>query len=165
MIRLLALALLAAVFVASARAETFRTYANDRFGATAEYPSDWRSDPPPENGDGLVFRSPDGQATITISGILNIADTPDEAMRDEEKADASQTVTFRQHGRRSVVVSGTQGDKIFYRKSILVCRDQIWNHVHLEYPAARKTEYDALVAKVAGSLRFSGVSEQIQNCR
>ncbi len=165
MIRFLALALLAAASIASARAESFRTYANDRFGATAEYPGDWRSDPPPENGDGLVFRSPDGQATITISGILNIADTPEEAMRDEEKGYDGQTVTFHQHGRRSVIVSGTQGDKIFYRKSILVCRDQIWNHVYLEYPAARKTEYDALVAKVAGSLHFSGASEQIPNCR
>src|SRR5471030_1510041 len=122
MIRFLALALLAAASIASARAESFRIYSNPRFGATAEYPADWRPDPPPENGDGLVFRSPDGKATITISGILNIADSPDEAMRDEEKVSDGQTVTFHQHGRRSVIMSGTQGDKIFYRKSLLVCR-------------------------------------------
>jgi hypothetical protein len=165
MIRLLALALLAAASIASARAESFRTYANPRFGATAEYPADWRYDPPPENGDGLVFRSPDGEAKVIISGILNIADTPDRAMRDEEKGYEGQTVTFHQQGRRWVIVSGTQGDKIFYRKSILVCQDQMWNIVYLEYPAARKAEYDALVARVAGSLHFYGASAQIPDCR
>ena len=165
MIRVLALALLAAAAISSARAENLRTYSNPRFGATAEYPSDWRPDPPPENGDGLVFRSPDGKATITISGSLNIADTPEEAMRDEEKGYDGQTVTFHQHGRRWVIVSGTHDDAIFYRKSILVCRDQIWNQVYLDYPAVRKTEFDALVAKVAASLRFSGSSEQIPDCR
>jgi serine/threonine-protein kinase len=58
-----------------------------------------------------------------------------------------------------------RGDKIFYRKSILVCRDQIWNHLSVEYPAARKVEFDAIVARAAQSLRFSGLSEQIPNCR
>jgi serine/threonine-protein kinase len=146
-------------------AESFQVYSNPRFGATAEVPSDWRADPPPENGDGLVFRSPDGQASITISGVLNIADSVAEAMKTEEQPSEGETITYHQHGRRMVVVSGLRGDKIFYRKSLLVCRDQIWNHLWLEYPVAQKAEYDALVARIARSLHFSGVSAQIPNCR
>lgn len=165
MIRFVALMLFAAASLASAHGETFRTYANARFGATAEVPSDWRSDPPPENGDGLIFRSPDGLASITVSGMLNIADSPDQAMSEREQAGDGETITFRQRGRRTITVSGLQGDKIFYRKAILVCGDQIWNDLSLDYPAARKAEYDALVVRVARSLRFSGASAQIPNCR
>lgn len=164
-IRAFALALLVAAGVSSADAGSFRVYSNPRFGATAEVPRDWRPSPPPENGDGLDFQSPDNQASIFVGGVLNIDDTVEAAMNREEEPYTGQTVTFRQRGRRSITISGLQGDLIFYRKSILVCHDQIWNRVYLEYPAARKAEYDALVVRVARSLHFSGASAQIPDCR
>jgi serine/threonine-protein kinase len=162
MTRLLVLFLLCASLPAAA--ETYRTYANERFGATADVPASWRAGPPPANGDGLVFRSPDGSAALTVSGSLNIADSVDEAMRDQGAPNDGESVTYRQNGPRAVTLSGTKGDKIFYRKSILVCRDQIWNSIHLEYPARDKKAYDALVTHVARSLR-PGRSEQISDCR
>ena len=146
-------------------AADFRVYSNPRFGATAEVPSDWRADPPPANGDGSIFRSPDGAASLTVSGILNIADSVSEAMNDEEKPGQGETITYHQRGSRLVVVSGFAGDRIFYRKSLLVCRDQIWNHLSIDYPAARKNEYDAIVVRASKSLHFAGVSDQIPNCR
>jgi serine/threonine-protein kinase len=163
MIRLLALLLLC-FSIQPAAAETYRVYANERFGATAEVPASWRADPPPANGDGLVFRSPDGHAALTVSGSLNIADTVAEAMRDQGTPNDGESVTYRKAGKRDVTLSGTKGDKIFYRKSILVCRDQIWNSFHLEYPARDKKAYDALVTRVARSLR-GGPSQQIAGCR
>jgi hypothetical protein len=165
MIRLVLLALLTGAAIFAARAETLRVYANPRFGATAEVPSDWRADPPPENGDGQRFTSLDGLATITVSGILNIGDNVEAAMREEEQPGAGETITYRQRSGRAIIASGTRGDDIFYRKSILVCADRIWNHVSLEYPAAQKAHYDSLVARIAGSLRFAGSSGQIADCR
>jgi hypothetical protein len=53
---------------------------------------------------------------------------------------------------------------IFYAKHILSCADQIWNSVYLEYPAAEKTAYDALVTRVAQSLR-PGRSAQVPRCK
>lgn len=164
MIRLVLLTFLTGAAIVAARAETMRTYANPRFGATAEVPSDWRADPPPENGDGQRFSSPDGLATITISGILNIGDNVEAAMREEEEPGAGETITYRQRSGRALITSGTRGSEIFYRKAILVCADRIWNHVSLEYPAAQKAHYDSLVARIAGSLRFAGSSWQINDC-
>jgi hypothetical protein len=165
MIRLVLLTLLTGAAIVAARADTMRTYANPRFGATAEVPSDWRADPPPENGDGQRFSSPDGLATITISGILNLDDNVEAAMREEEEPGAGETITYRQRSGRALITSGTRGMEIFYRKAILVCADRIWNHVSLEYPAAQKAHYDSLVARIAGSLRFAGSSWQITDCR
>ncbi len=144
-------------------AESWRVYSNARFGTTADVPADWRAGRPPANGDGLVFTSPDGQASVAVYGGLHIWDSIDEAVAIIEKPDDGETITYRHREPRAIVVSGTQGDRIFYVKSILSCRDNVWNSVRIEYPAARKQAFDRLVAHVAGSLR-SGRSEQVREC-
>jgi serine/threonine-protein kinase len=157
-----ALALIA--FAAAAAAPQYRSYANPRFGTTADVPADWKSDPPPANGDGLRFNSPDKRATITVSGSLNIYDTVEEAMKSYEEPGEGEKITYRHRESRALVVSGTRGDTIFYAKHILSCGDQIWNSVQLEYPATEKAAYDALVSHVAGSLR-PGRSAQVPRCK
>jgi hypothetical protein len=159
-----AIALLAFAAVAAA-APQYRSYANPRFGTTADVPADWKSDPPPANGDGLRFNSPDKRASITVSGSLNIYDTVEDAMKSYEEPGDGEKITYRHREPRALVISGTRGgDTIFYAKHILSCGDQIWNNVYLEYPAAEKAAYDALVTHVAGSLR-PGRSEQVPRCR
>jgi hypothetical protein len=164
MTRWLALLLFAASLSTAVAAETYRPYANERFGATADVPASWRADPPPANGDGLIFRSPDGSASLTVSGSLNIADNVQEALRDQGTPNDGEAVTYRKSGKRDVTLSGAKGDKIFYRKSILVCGERIWNSIHLEYPSRDKKAYDALVTHVVRSLR-AGRSEQIADCK
>lgn len=162
MVRLFALFLVFASLPAAA--EKYRSYTNERFGQTADVPASWHPDPPPTNGDGLIFRSPDGSASLTVSGSLNIADNVKEALQEQGTANDGENVTYRKAGTRDVTVSGLKGDRIFYRKSILVCRDQVWNSIHLEYPARDKTTYDALVTHVAKSLR-GGRGYQVSDCR
>ena len=156
---------LAALLVLStaARAGLWQTYVNERFGSTADVPATWQAGTPPENGDGLEFTSPDGQASIIVSGILNIDDTLDEAFASRETPFDGETVTYRHRDKRGLVVSGTKGELIFYRKSILSCHDQVWNSVSIEYPATQKKAFDAIVTHVAGSLK-PGPSLQVAEC-
>src|SRR5262249_25445069 len=88
-----AIALLA--FAAATAAPQYRTYANERFGTTADVPADWKADPPPENGDGLRFRSPDQRALLIVSGMLNIYDTVEEALKASEEPDEGEKITYR----------------------------------------------------------------------
>jgi hypothetical protein len=143
----------------------YRTYRNARFGVSADVPSDWKAGREPDNMDGLVFSSPDGAATITVSGILNADDTPaSDMIVDEQRAQSGETVTYRSKGPHQAVISGTRGAVISYRKTMLSCKDQVINHLVIEYPAAQKQAFDALVMHVAASMRTSpGV--QIPNCR
>jgi serine/threonine-protein kinase len=160
----LAVICLLAFAAAATAAPQYKTYVNDRFGTTADVPADWIADPPPENGDGLRFHSPDDRASITVSGMLNMHDTVEEAMKDYEEPGDGETITYRHRERRALVVSGVRGDTIFYSKHVLSCRDEIWNNVHIEYPAAEKAAYDALVAHVSRSLR-PGRSWQVRGCK
>ena len=146
-----------------ASAEQWRHYKNVRFGASADIPAGWKALPPPENGDGQVFESPDGQATITVSGIFGTESVAEEiALR--AKPNSGEAVTYKAVGATSVVVSGTKGDAIFYRRSLASCGNEIWNDLSIEYPAARKADYDAIVRHVSGSLR-GGANGSIKRCR
>lgn len=148
----------------AAAAETYRLYRNERFGVSAEIPRNWKAGREPDNGDGLVFTSPDSAATITVSGSLNIADSLTEAIEAEQTPDDGETVTYRRKSERMSVLSGTRGAVIFYRKAVLSCGDEIVNRVSIEYPLARKEAFDELVSHVAGSLR-GGPGAQIGKCK
>jgi serine/threonine-protein kinase len=162
--RSLALALAFVLAAAPAFAQQrWHTYFNERFGTTAQVPVDWRPGPEPENGDGLVFTSPDGGASISVYGGLHVLGSIKEHIDMIAEGSDGETVTYLRRDRRAVTVSGTKGDRIFYRRSILACRDTIWHTVAIEYPAARKSAFDALVARAAGSLR-QGRSWQVKGC-
>lgn len=154
----------ALVFVSVAvAAPGWSAYHNARFGTTADVPAGWKMEPPPENDDGRIFVSPDGTARIIVSGILALS-SPDEEMARKLEAPQGGVITYSRRGGRWAVVSGLKGDRIFYAKSILSCGDQVWNDLWIEYPAADKAKYDALVAHVAASLR-SGEGYQAKDCR
>lgn len=142
----------------------YRAHHNARFGVGAGVPRSWKAGREPDNGDGLAFKSPDETAVITVSGMLNISDTVAEAMADEERARDGEIITYRSKGPRQAAISGTRGNVIFYRKTIMSCGDQVLNHLSIEYPTAQKKIYDGLVAHVSASLH-GGPGEQISRCK
>jgi hypothetical protein len=160
----LTMASMAALSPVSAE-QGYRNYRNMRFGVSADVPAAWKAGREPENNDGLVFSSPDGVATVTVSGILNADNEPASAViAEEQRAADGETITYRKASAHQAVVSGTRGTMIFYRKAILSCNDQILNHLVIEYPASQKQAFDPLVSHVAASMR-SSPGEQISKCR
>ena len=147
---------IAAVAVAlsgcGAKADVWRLYHNTRFGVTADYPAGWQMQPEPENNDGRIFVSPDGRARVTISGIFAL-DSRAQELADEAKPREGEQVTFKTQKSDWIVLSGVRGNMIFYRKALISCKDTVWNHVQIEYPAEDKAKYDSLVAHIAASLR------------
>ncbi|HEX8662799.1 MAG TPA: hypothetical protein VF744_02070 [Beijerinckiaceae bacterium] len=158
------IAVILAAAPALAQRQSWHTYLNSRFGTTAEVPADWRPGREPENGDGLTFTSPDGAASITVSGGLHVLDSVKEHMDMVAAGNAGETVTYLRRDRRAIVASGTKGQRIFYLRSILACRDTVWHTVAIEYPAARRSAFDAIVVRAAGSLRQGRGGWQAQGC-
>lgn len=140
------------IFASSAWAEGWRSYHNDRFGTTADVPAGWKMEPPPENDDGRIFTSPDGRAELIVNGMFAGVAGPDELGSRLEPMEG-ETITYKQRKGNWAAVSGTKGDKIFYRKTLLSCGNRVANNISIEYPAAEKERYDALVAHVEASLR------------
>lgn len=149
-------------FGASAPAQTrWATYANARFGTTADYPADLftKRDPAPENGDGARLHTADDSATLTIYGHYNVEnDTP--ASYYDRLVD-SDRVMYKQVKRTYYIASGVRDGKIFYERCNFRKGDMATvDCFDISYPASEKARWDAIVTRISKSLRAGkGISD------
>jgi hypothetical protein len=152
--RLLLSAALAALPWRAQAQEAWATYRNGRFGTTIEYPARFRPGRPPDNNDGLSFTAPDG-ASLRVWGALNVEEHDTAGLEAflRESRDAGERITYRAAGRNWLVLSGTRGERVFYTRYALSHRNEIVNAFEISYPAGLAASYDAVVARIAKSLR------------
>jgi len=140
-----------------AAAETWKLYANARFGTVAEYPADrFHPGRPPDNSDGQAFAAADG-AELRIFAHWNVDNyTPAEQETFLRSAGSDYAdVTYRATGKDWLVLSGNRGDSIFYEKYVLAKskNDGVIHALTVTYPRDAKAVYDPIVARMARSLR------------
>jgi hypothetical protein len=148
-----ALATLASPAFAQAR-ETWKTYFNDRFGVSIEYPSRFKPGRPPDNNDGQSFSADDG-AELAVWGSFNALEHDvaglEAFLREDMKPD--EKITYRAAANNWLVLSGTRGDSVFYTRYILSHRNEVENGFRISYPASLAATYDPIVARIAKSLK------------
>jgi hypothetical protein len=145
----------AAMFLMAAHAAAAEplTYTNERFGTSATFPAEIFTDQqePPANGDGLSWHSADG-ASLAIFGSYNILDETPESRETEAKASSERKLTYRKTGKDWVVLSGIDGDLIFYER-YMFGRSGTIHGVVLKYPQSLTAKYDTWVGKITASLK------------
>jgi hypothetical protein len=138
--------------IGAATADDWRTYSNDRYGTTIDYPASFKPMPPPDNDDGRRFKSADGAEFAVFASYnafdFNLAKFRDDTVR---KLDAGSVVTYQAHGDDWFVISGTKGDAIFYRRHLLSHGEEMTEGFVMSYPAQLKQRYDPIVARMAKS--------------
>lgn len=109
-------------------------------------------EPPPTNGDGREFKTDDG-AGLWISGSYGPYTVTDSFQAYKAwllKEAALDRVTYTAEGKNWLVLSGTKGASIIYRKVFEGCGAA--HEVQIEYPVQRKALYDPVVARLSRSL-------------
>jgi hypothetical protein len=142
---------------------TYDTYCNARFGYCVAYPAGLLY-PQPEsgNGDGRVFKSKDGANTLTVWGRLNqdVEGNPilletqyDEDLQTLAQSDngVEKVITYQKCGKTFFVISGYEGPKIFYQKTVL--KGDVFAYALLEYQEAEKERYNPVSDSVFASFR------------
>jgi len=146
-------AALAAGDIGGASAETWRTYHNDRYGTTIEYPDLFQPGQPPDSNDGRSFTSADG-ASFSVFASYNALDfdlAGYEAFISKNLS-AGKIITYRAHGRDWFVISGTLGaDQVFYERYLLSHGGEMTEGFVTTYPSGLKQKYDPIVARMAKS--------------
>jgi len=134
--------------------ETWKTYVNDRFGTSIEYPSRFEPGRPPDNNDGQGFSAADG-GELLVWGSLNALQLDLKGLEAfvRENPPAGQRITYRAAGSNWFVLSGRRGDRIFYARYILSHRNEIQNAVEISYPARLAATYDPIAARISKSLK------------
>lgn len=144
--------------VADARVaqEKYSTYSNSRFSYVISYPAallipQGESD----NGDGQKFLSNDGQVEMIVYGSEN---TSDQSLRDlynsqlrSEGNQSKRQVTYKVLRANWYVVSGYEGDRVYYQKTIF--SGGVFKTFRIEYDKSRADVFDKVTKKVAASFR------------
>lgn len=130
----------------------YRTYVNERFGFSIAYPANYLipQRPLPTNGDGCRFLSRDGRAEMIVYGHYNALDqTLDEIAQGEQKP--GRTITYRVIKGKWFVLSGYEGKKVFYQKTVQ--RDDVIQTFHLEADRELQAFLQPMTEKIAKSFK------------
>jgi hypothetical protein len=136
--------------------ERWVTYANPRFGTTADYPAHLftQRDQLPTNGDGQSFRTADGRARMTIYGTRNVEDDTPESYLSKFFDLKGAAVTMRRVTATFYALSGTRGGDIFYNRcNFPTAPEDIIDCLTITYPTKEKAAWDAVVTRLSRSLR------------
>lgn len=126
----------------------YKTYSNARFGYSVSYPANILvPQGEADNGDGQIFRSSDGHAEMRVFGRYNVQN---ETLKSAfNSAQEGKSVTYKLLRGNFYVVSGREGGKIFYEKTML--KGDTFKTFMIEYDEADASTYDAITARVARS--------------
>ncbi len=140
---------------ADARPLDLIPYVNARYGFTLLIPKSFRADPPPVNGDGRSFVSPD--TTVTVSGSGHVLD-PKGDMAAEftqelgfEKQDGL-TLTYSRSTKTGFTYSGLDKGRIVYVRAIPSCGGDAVVSLTVTYPVSAKAALERSVIAMAKSL-------------
>lgn len=146
-------------FASAALADAWTRYVNPRFGTRADVPAEgFVADPAPQNGGGQSWTSVDGQGRISVYGSFTVvADSFKDyrAFTLDAARDSGVAITYSAAKDTWFAYSGTVGSEIVYEKAVLSrdCNPHVANHIYLRYPAVQRARYDAIVKRMAKSLR------------
>ncbi|OHX13244.1 hypothetical protein [Chromobacterium sphagni] len=144
----------------------YETYENGRFPFSLPFPKGLLiAGEGSDNGDGMTFTSPDGQTVMTASGINNVTeDTLQSEFHDDLKQSSEsgqpRKIAFKTIKKDWFVISGTEGDKIFYQKTYLV--DDQFMTFGIRYPTSQRAQWDPIVAHISKQFKVTPGDIQYQ---
>lgn len=140
-----------------------RSYVNQRFGFSLQYPPVFtQQDPLPADGSGARFATANGSAWFLAYGRRHPpGPSLAEVLREEEALfqEPGATVTYRRRGESWFVLSGTReatpgGERRIFYYRVVVSRDAtVTNVLRIDYPFARKLAFDDAVTLMSRSFR------------
>lgn len=135
----------------------YSTYSNGRFSYSISYPTDlFIPQGEADNGDGQKFLSRDGRSEMIVYGSnaldQSLRDLYNEQLRRDQGADPSKkNVTYKVLRDNWFVISGYEGDRVFYQKTIL--RRGVFKTFRIEYDKLLADVFDQATKRVAASFR------------
>jgi hypothetical protein len=135
----------------------YAIYENGRFGYAVAYPEGLLiPQGEAENGDGQRFLSKEEDAELAVWGSHNALDETlkeryDRAAKGES---GKRSLTYRTIRKTWFAVSGTEGDRVFYEKTLL--RNGVFYTCLISYPKSKKGTYDRITSVIEKSFKVSG---------
>jgi hypothetical protein len=148
---ILAAVALIALATAALSAEAWGRYINARYGFGVDIPAGFSPVHEADNGDGGVSRSADRQSQLSVWGANLLLEplSSDVRGRVESAMQEGWEVSYKKITNRWASWSGERSGRIFYARAILLCHDDQAGFFRIEYPAALREDFDAIVKRLA----------------
>lgn len=152
-------ALLLALSATAAMAQGWDRYDNDRFGYSVDLPPGYEAvDPPPANGDGMIFALSDDSQFMRVYGGNIVEGDFETALRSamDGATEAGWDLSYKRVADDWASFSGTRGADILYARAIALCGGTQFASFEIEYPAADLEPMNAVVERLVRSLKGTG---------
>jgi hypothetical protein len=133
--------------------QPYGEYVNDRFGYSFAYPEDLLR-PQGESADGTSqqFVSADGQTVVAVGAAPDLTGmTLEDAYAQARRAAGGREVTYKASGASWYVVSGYEGNRLFYEKTFL--RGDTFKTLSISFPRQYRAKYYAMVEAMSNSFK------------
>lgn len=134
---------------AAAGAEDWSSYRIPETGTAVDIPSSvFTEEAGRPEGYGMRFRTSDGRADLTVQAVPSDGSSPAAFLA---RKNPPSGITYKRIAPRFFVVSSVRRGKIWYDRCNFTAR-----YVHcvlINYPAAEKRQWDAIVSRMSHSLR------------
>ena len=145
-------------------AHVYETYHNARFAYSITYPADiFVPQGEADNGDGQRFLSKDGRAEVAVYAGYAVNDSQDTLQKRFREAagraaeQPSRVVTYKLIKDDWFVVSGRNGGRIFYQKTMFkrAAGDApgVFKTLRIEYDESQNRDYGTVVARLVASFK------------
>ena len=141
------------VVLSTTESPDFFRYLNPRFGFTVDVPAIYTlAVVIPDNDDGVILSDSRDETRFRASGGNVIDERTLRQRYESDRKDLGEAVSYSHLGKGFYVLSWVEDAMIHYRKFLLA--PSVFCDMEFIYPAARKAEFDAPVARSARSLRI-----------
>lgn len=130
---------------------TYKTYTNERFGFSINYPSNLIPGNSPTNGDGLEFKSADCRVTLGVWGSYNALSKTIEDSYSAKINSLPVKPAYTHLNSNSYILSWEENGIIHYSYSIL--GKSCFNGFSFTYPASEKDYYSNVVDRIYSSFK------------
>jgi len=132
----------------------YKKYTNSRFGFSLDYPDTFITKVVPDNNDGIILASLEGNTELTVSGINNVLNETAQSLYSNLLKEHSNA-TYKKQEDNWLIVSWVEGDKIFYQKSIVGVGSI--DTFLIKYPIKQRDAYDLIVAHLNLSFKTPSI--------
>lgn len=141
--------------VAQVAADSWKTHPIERFGGAIDYPENvFAPEPREADEDDQVFVSTNDEARLAVGSWLNEGGfSPGELKNNLLRSAREASLTYEPGGKTWFVLSGYEGDDIYYQKIMFSCGGSVVTAFGLTYPTASRTRYDPIVERMEDSFR------------
>jgi hypothetical protein len=147
---------LALVGAATASAQNWAEYRNERYGFSLRYPADvFTVERTTEAGDGQAFVDREGSARLLVGTLPNESKHTPAAYQDylARHSYPDYRIDYRRLAASWFVLSGEGNGKTFYEKVMFSCGGRLINSFAMIYPSDRRHLFDPIVERMENSFR------------